>query len=93
MTDPWQEFRIRDEMPPQEWLLQGDMLDGIRIPMFDKLEFHESYQEIPVEEGTLVVMTQSCDLANRKAPMVACCPVHSLVDFETFNERFKRKGE
>ena len=71
------------------------MLVDIKIPMFKALldVQNDPTPEIPVDVGTIVVMTQSCDLENRKAPMVACCPVHTLEEFESFNERFKQKGE
>ena len=60
----------------------------IKIPVFKVLLDlqHDPHPEIPVDLGSLVVMTQSCDLVNRKAPMVACCPVHELGEFESFKE-------
>ena len=36
----------------------------------------------------LMVMTQSCDLENNKAPFVACCPIYTLVEFEAENPGF-----
>src|SRR5207302_10047442 len=44
------------------------------------------------EERDCVVLTQSCDLANDKAPLVALCPVFSLPDFEAVNKAFAQKG-
>jgi hypothetical protein len=93
-TGPWVDL-VLDKVEPSKWLHQGDMLVDIRIPVFKALldVQNDPTPEIPVDVGTIVVMTQSCDLENRKAPMVACCPVHTLAEFESFNERFKRMGE
>ncbi len=86
---------VLDGVEPSKWLLQGDLLLAVKVPVFktplDLLA--DPMPEIPVEEGSFIVVTQSCDLAARKAPMVACCPVHTLGEFESFNEHFKRKGE
>ena len=93
-TGPWVAL-VLDGVAPSKWLHQGDMLVDIKIPVFKALldVQNDPTPEIPVDVGTIVVMTQSCDLENRKAPMVACCPVHTLEEFESFNERFTRKGE
>lgn len=91
---PWTDVVI-GELDPSGWLLQGDILDGIRIPIFQDLHKLDSdgYAEVPLDSGTLIIMTQSCDLENRKAPMVACCPVYTLDEFEVVNPTFKKKGQ
>ena len=91
---PWTEV-LTGAIPPECWLLQGDLLVDLRVPLFEHLyEIVESEEtEVPMDIGTFVVVTQSCDLENRKARMVACCPVHTLDEFEAINERFKKKGE
>jgi hypothetical protein len=38
------------------------------------------------------VLTQSCDLENKKARFVALCPIYSLSDFEKTNPGFAQKG-
>ena len=93
-TGPWLDV-VLDTLEPQKWLHQGDLLVDIKIPVFKALLDlqNDPNPEIPVDLGTLIVMTQSCDLVNRKAPMVACCPVHTLEEFESFNERFKGEWE
>ena len=40
----------------------------------------------------LIIMTQSCDLENSKATLVACCPIHTLARFEEFNPKLKKAG-
>ncbi len=42
-------------------------------------------------EYDLIVLTQSCDLEQRKARLVATCPIFPLPEFETVNPAFARK--
>jgi hypothetical protein len=69
VTGPWCDI-VLEEVEPSKWLHQGDMLVDIGIPMFKALldMQNDPTAEIPVDVGTIVVMTQSCDLENRKAP-------------------------
>lgn len=48
--------------------------------------------DVVVNEYDCIVVTQSCDLENDKAPLVALCPAHSLMQFEEINPRYKQKG-
>ena len=45
------------------------------------------------EGNRLIVVTQSCDLENKKARFVATCPTHTLAEFEEANPAFSRKGQ
>jgi len=74
-------------------LAQGDYLPGCFVPIFGP-EFGATGEtaDVPVVEYDCVVVTQSCDLENDKAPLVALCPICSLTDFEQVNPSFKRKG-
>jgi hypothetical protein len=47
---------------------------------------------VQVEERDCIVLTQSCDLENDKAPFVALCPLFTLLDFEANNRSFTQKG-
>jgi hypothetical protein len=38
-------------------------------------------------------MTQSCDLEQKKAPLVACCPMFPLPIYESFNIEFSKAGQ
>ena len=91
---PWKEV-VTTDSAPEDWLLQGDLLENIGVPVIDDMTklINDGYSEMPIDEGRFVVLTQSCDLGNRKAPMVACCPAHTLDEFENANEFFKRKGK
>jgi hypothetical protein len=74
-------------------LAQGDLLTNCLVPIVPD-GFGPSTQptDIPIRQGDLVVVTQSCDLANLKAGLVALCPVHALPAFEAVNPQFTRKG-
>jgi hypothetical protein len=74
-------------------LAQGDLLPSCLIPTFDP-QFGEADEEeiVPCKQCNLIVVTQSCDLANAKATFVAGCPVFSLEQFEAKSARFKEKG-
>jgi hypothetical protein len=50
-------------------------------------------QDVPVATADLIVMTQSCDLENRKVEFVALCPIYSLAQFEATNPNFAKKGK
>lgn len=74
-------------------LQQGDLLPRCRIPVIPR-EFGigSDTADVPYRTGTLIVITQSCDLANMKSGLVALCPAHAIQEFEVVNPRFARKG-
>lgn len=77
-------------------LQQGDMLDGCLVPQIGP-DFGTLDPEIPIDiqagEMRLVIVTQSCDLQNNKAKLVALCPIHTLLEFEATNPNFSKKGQ
>ncbi len=84
-----------------EQLAQGDMLPGCAIPIISPgfgsniSAAVDSTEPIEVEavESDLIIVTQSCDLENKKVELVACCPIFSLEEFEEINPNFKTTGE
>ena len=84
-------FFIRATRPQ---LAQGDYLTDCPIPTFPA-DFggHESTNHIPFERGDLIVVTQSCDLENRKVPLVALCPAFRMSEFANFDPKFQKPGE
>jgi hypothetical protein len=48
--------------------------------------------EVAVDEYDLIVLTQSCDLEQRKVRLVAACPIFSITQFEAVNPGFAKKG-
>ena len=94
MTTVWSQVSCDGLDDPSDWILQGDVLFECDVPIFKYLlDPGEDERTVPLDIVDLIVISQSCDLRNRKSPMVACCPVHSLESFETVNPHFKTKGE
>ena len=83
MTPFWQQIQ-------GDTLAQGDLLPDCPVPMFP-VAFGGAAGEytVRVELGNMMVVTQSCDLANGKAPVVALCPVWALADYMTADPTFK----
>ena len=77
---------------------QGDMIPACAVPVI-RADFDQATltpgtpAPVDVQEFDLKIMTQSCDLENGKAPLVACCPIHTLTDFESVNPDFWKIGQ
>jgi hypothetical protein len=74
-------------------LAQGDFLPRCLIPFFEP-DYGTGceVQDVPVKEYDCIVVTQSCDLENNKASLVALCPIYSISTFEDVNPKFREKG-
>ena len=56
-------------------LRQGDYLPGCTIPVFGPaFTVSSELHEIRTDQGDLIIVTQSCDLEQRKVRLVAGCP-------------------
>src|SRR5579864_2157882 len=77
-------------------LAQGDFLTTCSVPVvpadFAATVGQTSPVRVRIDVLDLIIMTQSCDLENNKAPLVACCPIHSIGRFEEFNPKLKKVG-
>jgi hypothetical protein len=78
-----------------EQLRQGDLLRNCLVPIFHPNfgKAPEVTESVEVREYDCIVLTQSCDLDNQKAPLVAVCPVDSLTAYEQIDPRLAQKGE
>ncbi len=74
-------------------LSQGDFLPACRVPRFPPEYGSANTGVVEIDTADLVIVTQSCDLANLKAGFVALCPIHSVSRFEEVNSTFKKKGQ
>lgn len=96
-TDPSKRIESFWEQVSTPRLAQGDFLPECSVPLvasdFETSQGTGIPVKIRVDVADLIVITQSCDLENNKAPLVACCPIHSIVHFEQFTPKFKQKGE
>ncbi len=63
----------------------------VPISLFEAPNLEE--QEVEVQERDLIVLTQSCDLENRKARLVSLCLISTLPEFEAVNPDFIKKGK
>ena len=74
-------------------LRQGDLLPGclVPIPGRDSATTNGPRAGTAIEYD-LIILTQSCDLEQRKVRLVATCPIFSLDEFEAVNPAFARKG-
>ncbi len=78
-------------------LAQGDLLPKCRVPVIPD-DFGASgdsgaeESEVELASADLIVLTQSCDLAQRKAPFVTLCRAFSLARYEELNPAFAAKG-
>jgi hypothetical protein len=76
-----------------EDLRQGDVLADCAIAIVpDRFSVNSVEDEVLVESRRLIVVTQSCDLANRKAPYVAMCPIQKLDEMERADGKFRSRG-
>lgn len=75
-------------------LAQGDLLTDCLLPDIAILQPNDASEvmEARLQRARLIVMTQSCDLENGKAPFVALCPIHTLVEFEERSPSFTKSG-
>lgn len=74
-------------------LEQGDYLPECWVPVVGA-DFDPAVAEpeISVGRGNLIIVTQSCDLANEKVQLTALCPVASLAEWEKLNLDYGKRG-
>lgn len=84
----------------EQTLRQGDYLPGclVPVPLFDPTTFgkkdNETQEvEVEVNELDLIVLTQSCDLDNKKVSQVVVCTINLISEFEEANPVFAKKGK
>ena len=63
-------------------LMQGDYIFDCPVPIFAEIPAEKVKTSPKVKIYNLIVVTQSCDLANKKAPFVALCPIYTVAEFE-----------
>ena len=91
MIEKMESFFERTEGPS---LAQGDLLDQCPIPLFPPDFGAEStINTVPFRLAKLIVMTQSCDLENRKVPLVALCPIFGIPALAAVDTKFNKAGE
>lgn len=74
-------------------LAQGDLFPDCLVPVFAAPSIDQpsgDSQEVVVLTQRLIVVTQSCDLENRKVQFVALCPIHTLDEYATEQPQFQK---
>lgn len=89
MEYPWY-----DIIPADNNLLQCDFIDRCPIVIPSSTISEGKKISADVMEYNVVVMSQSCDLEEKKLDLVLVCPVWPLTEFEKTSDFFKsRKGK
>jgi len=72
-------------------LAQGDWLMACPLPVFPS-EYALSGKPagVRVDKADVIVITQSCDLENSKAPLVAMCPIFTISELARFDEQLAK---
>lgn len=81
---PWYEVVNGDEA-----LMQGDFIERCPV-VIPPLEISHNV-EVKIIEYDVVIMSQSCDLVQRKLDLVLVCPIWPLSEFEKRSDFFKSK--
>jgi len=86
MSDVWEKVGGRE-------LHQGELLRSCLVPVIPE-NFRDTGEEIPLptDRYDLIIVTQSCDLANNKSPFVALSPIYSLEIFSKSSPTFNDDG-
>jgi len=70
-------------------LAQGDYLTGCPVPILpSNFNIGKVDATISIRRADLIVMTQSCDLENSKVQLVAMCPILSIAQLASTDERY-----
>ncbi len=78
---PWYEIAEDEE------LFQGDIIDS--CPLIIPPSTIEDEVSVDVIEYDVIIMSQSCDLINKKLELVLVCPIWPLSEFESRNPSYK----
>lgn len=85
---PW--YDCVEENKP---LLQGDFINSCPIVVPPDIRENQK-AEVDIIEYDIIIMSQSCDILNRKVNIILVCPIFPLKEFEEKSIFFKsRKGK
>ncbi len=68
-------------------LFQGDIIDS--CPLIIPPSIIENQVSVDIIEYDVIIMSQSCDLINKKLELVLVCPIWPLSEFESRNPSYK----
>ena len=82
------EFLWYETVDSGEPLSQGDFINSCKVIIPKSTDTAEKIKG-EIEEYDVIVMSQSCDLANKKIDFVLVCPIWTLKNFEDGNSFYK----
>jgi len=72
-----------------EHLAQGDYLPNCPVPVFPAdYGQTEGNSAVGVRNVDLIIVTQSCDLENKKVTLVAMCSIWTVAQLKTLDEKY-----
>lgn len=85
MTPYWRRYCAED-------LAQGDLLPDCLTPEFDEGygDFDDQSHPITLVAKSLIVVTQTCDIVNSKAPFIALCPIYTIPELVGVAPQFRK---
>jgi len=89
MEYPW--FELQEDSTD---ITQGDIIKGCPVPILKELDISEEGQSVKAEISIIdgIVLTQACDIANKKVNNIILCSIISKSEFEEI-QRSKNKNE
>ena len=79
MEYPW--FELQEDSAD---ITQGDIIKGCPVPILKEFDISEEGQNVKAEIATIdgIVLTQACDIANKKDENIILCAITSKSDLE-----------
>ena len=79
MEYPW--FELQEN---SEDITQGDIIKGCPVPILEEFDISEEGQNVKAKIATIdgIVLTQACDIANKKVENIILCAITSKSEFE-----------
>ena len=89
MEYPW--FELQEDSTD---ITQGGIIKGCPVPILKELDISEEGQSVKAEISIIdgIVLTQACDIANKKVDNIILCSIISKSEFEEI-QRSKNKNE
>lgn len=90
MEYPW--FELQEN---SEDITQGDIIKGCPVPILKEVDITAEGQNVKAEIAKIdgIVLTQACDLANRKVENIILCAITSRSDFEELQRNAGRSDK
>ena len=87
MEYPW--FELQENSAD---ITQGDIIKGCPVPILKEFDISEEGQNVKAEIVTIdgIVLTQACDIANKKVENIILCAITSKSEFEVTQRSFRK---